>query len=76
MGGAALTDGMVVHRKRDFFVNHDLAGYEAAVHTDVPHKKVIFLLQTDPISLPMKAKGLGEFGLYAAGIRHWHSSER
>ncbi len=61
--GAALTEELVVDKKRGFFVNHDLAGYEVSVHADVPHQEVIFLDETDPISSPMKAKGVGELGL-------------
>lgn len=32
-------------------------------HADIPHQEVIFLEETDPISSPMKAKGVGELGL-------------
>ena len=46
-----------------FFVNHDLAGYEVPVHADIPHQDVIFLDETDPMSSPMKAKGVGELGI-------------
>ncbi|MDK1480657.1 hypothetical protein, partial [Sinorhizobium sp. 6-117] len=33
------------------------------VHADVPHQEVAFLDETDPISSPMKAKGIAELGL-------------
>ncbi|WP_312181997.1 hypothetical protein, partial [Pantoea sp. CTOTU46764] len=33
------------------------------VHADIPQQEVIFLDDTDPISSPMKAKGVGELGL-------------
>jgi xanthine dehydrogenase YagR molybdenum-binding subunit len=33
------------------------------VHADIPHQEVIFLDETDPISSPMKAKGVGELGI-------------
>ena len=33
------------------------------MHADVPHQDVIFLDETDPISSPMKAKGVGELGI-------------
>ena len=46
-----------------FFVNHDLAAYEVPVHADIPHQEVIFCDETDPISSPMKAKGVGELGI-------------
>ena len=61
--GAALFEALMVDKRRGFFVNHDLAGYEVPVHADIPHQEVIFLDETDPISSPMKAKGVGELGL-------------
>ncbi|MGQ3076590.1 MULTISPECIES: aldehyde oxidoreductase molybdenum-binding subunit PaoC [Rhizobium/Agrobacterium group] len=61
--GAALSEELAVDTLRGFFVNHDLAGYEVAVHADIPHQEVIFLDETDPMSSPMKAKGVGELGL-------------
>jgi len=33
------------------------------VHADIPHQEVIFLDETDPMSSPMKAKGVGELGI-------------
>ncbi|MDB5688995.1 MAG: xanthine dehydrogenase, partial [Sphingomonas bacterium] len=50
-----------------FFVNHDLASYEVPVHADIPHQEVIFLNEVDPISSPMKAKGVGELGICGVG---------
>jgi len=61
--GAALTEELVVDTRSGFFVNHDLAGYEVPVHADIPHQEVIFLDETDPISSPMKAKGVAELGI-------------
>ena len=61
--GAALMEELVVDKRAGFFVNHDLAGYEVPVHADIPHQEVIFLDETDPVSSPMKAKGVGELGL-------------
>jgi xanthine dehydrogenase YagR molybdenum-binding subunit len=61
--GAALMEELAVDIKAGFFVNHDLAGYEVPVHADIPHQEVIFLDETDPISSPMKAKGVGELGI-------------
>ena len=58
--GAAFMEALVVDKRRGFFVNHDLAGYEVPVHADIPHQDVIFLDETDPISSPIKAKGIGE----------------
>ena len=61
--GAALMEELAVDKRFGFFVNHDLAGYEVPVHADIPHQDVIFLDETDPISSPMKAKGVGELGI-------------
>lgn len=61
--GAALMEELAVDTRRGFFVNHDLAGYEVPVHADIPHQEVIFLDEVDPLSSPMKAKGVGELGL-------------
>ncbi len=61
--GAALMEELVVDKRLGFFVNHDLAGYEVPVHADIPHQEVIFLDETDPMSSPMKAKGVGELGI-------------
>ena len=61
--GAALTEELAVDKRMGFFVNHDLAGYEVPVHADIPHQEVIFLDETDPISSPMKAKGVAELGI-------------
>jgi xanthine dehydrogenase YagR molybdenum-binding subunit len=65
--GAALMEDLVVDKRVGFFVNHDLAGYEVPVHADIPHQEVIFLDETDPISSPMKAKGVGELGICGVG---------
>jgi xanthine dehydrogenase YagR molybdenum-binding subunit len=61
--GAALSEELAVDTRLGFFVNHDLAGYEVPVHADIPHQEVVFLDETDPVSSPMKAKGVGELGL-------------
>ncbi|VVN28279.1 aldehyde oxidoreductase molybdenum-binding subunit PaoC [Pseudomonas fluorescens] len=61
--GAALMEELAVDKRLGFFVNHDLAGYEVPVHADIPHQEVIFLDETDPVSSPMKAKGVGELGI-------------
>ncbi|PVM86820.1 xanthine dehydrogenase [Caulobacter radicis] len=65
--GAALMEELVVDKRIGFFVNHDLAGYEVPVHADIPHQEVIFLDETDPMSSPMKAKGVGELGICGVG---------
>ena len=65
--GAALMEELTVDKRRGYFVNHDLAGYEVPVHADIPHQDVIFLDETDPISSPMKAKGVGELGICGVG---------
>ncbi len=61
--GAALMEDLALDKRHGFFVNHDLAAYEVPVHADIPHQDVIFLDETDPISSPMKAKGVGELGM-------------
>jgi xanthine dehydrogenase YagR molybdenum-binding subunit len=61
--GAALMEDLVIDHRGGFFVNHDLASYEVPVHADIPHQEVVFLEETDPISSPMKAKGVGELGI-------------
>ena len=65
--GAALMEELAVDHRAGIFVNHDLAGYEVPVHADIPHQDVIFLDETDPVSSPMKAKGVGELGLCGVG---------
>jgi xanthine dehydrogenase YagR molybdenum-binding subunit len=61
--GAALMEELAVDKRLGIFVNHDLASYEVPVHADIPHQDVIFLDETDPMSSPMKAKGVGELGI-------------
>jgi xanthine dehydrogenase YagR molybdenum-binding subunit len=61
--GAALMEDLVVDQRIGCFINHDLAMYEVPVHADIPHQDVVFLDETDPISSPMKAKGVGELGI-------------
>jgi xanthine dehydrogenase YagR molybdenum-binding subunit len=61
--GAALMEELVVDERAGFFVNHDLAGYEVPVHADIPHQDMFFLDETDPMSSPMKAKGVAELGI-------------
>ena len=65
--GAALMEELAVDTKRGFFANHDLAGYEVPVHADIPHQEVFFLDEVDPMSSPMKAKGVGELGISGVG---------
>jgi xanthine dehydrogenase YagR molybdenum-binding subunit len=65
--GAALMEELVIDKRYGFFVNHDLASYEVPVHADIPHQEVIFLPEADPISSPMKAKGVGELGICGVG---------
>ena len=61
--GAALMEELAIDKRFGMFINHDLAGYEVPVHADIPHQDVIFLDETDPMSSPMKAKGVGELGI-------------
>ncbi|MDB5912756.1 MAG: xanthine dehydrogenase, molybdenum binding subunit apoprotein [Ramlibacter sp.] len=61
--GGALMEELAVDQRLGFFVNHDLASYEVPVHADIPHQDVIFLDEVDPMSSPLKAKGVGELGI-------------
>ncbi|KMO44848.1 xanthine dehydrogenase [Methylobacterium tarhaniae] len=61
--GSALMEALAVDKRYGFFVNHDLGGYEVPVHADIPRQDVVFLDHPDPVSSPMKAKGIGEIGL-------------
>jgi xanthine dehydrogenase YagR molybdenum-binding subunit len=61
--GAALMEELAVDRRLGYFVNHDFATYEVPVHADIPHQEVIFLDEVDPVSSPMKAKGIAELGI-------------
>ena len=65
--GAALMEELAVDTRLGFFVNHDMATYEVPVHADIPEQEVVFLEDTDPVSSPMKAKGVGELGLCGVG---------
>ena len=65
--GGALMEDLAVDKRYGFFVNHDLASYEVPVHADIPHQEVVFMDETDPMSSPMKAKGVGELGLCGVG---------
>lgn len=65
--GAALMEELAVDTRRGFFVNHDLASYEVPVHADIPQQEVVFLDEVDPMSSPMKAKGVGELGICGVG---------
>jgi len=63
--GAALMEELAVDPRPGYgyFVNHDLAQYEVPVHADIPHQEVIFLDEVDPLSSPLKAKGVAELGI-------------
>jgi len=61
--GAALMEELSVDTRYGLYINHDLAGYEVPVHADIPHQEVVFLDESDPLSSPMKAKGVGELGI-------------
>lgn len=65
--GAALMEELAIDKRIGMFVNHDLAGYEVPVHADIPHQEVVFLDEVDPMSSPMKAKGVGELGICGVG---------
>ena len=61
--GGALMEELVVDKRFGLFINHDLASYEVPVHADIPHQDVVFLDEADPMSSPMKAKGVAELGI-------------
>ncbi|MCA0941980.1 xanthine dehydrogenase family protein molybdopterin-binding subunit [Salipiger pacificus] len=61
--GAALSEEMALDTNKGMFANHDLAGYEVAVHADVGAQDVIFFDTLDGVASPLKAKGVGELGL-------------
>ncbi len=65
--GAALTEELVVDPRLGGFINHDLAEYHVPTHADIPHQEVVFLDEEDPLSSPMKAKGVGELGICGVG---------
>jgi len=65
--GAALMEELAIDKRHGLFVNHDLASYEVPVHADIPHQECIFLEETDPLSSPMKARGVGELGICGVG---------
>ncbi len=64
--GAALMEHLAVDRARGFFVEPRSRRLRSAVHADIPHQEVIFLDEVDPVSSPMKAKGVGELGICGA----------
>ncbi|WP_102108859.1 xanthine dehydrogenase family protein molybdopterin-binding subunit [Oceaniglobus roseus] len=61
--GAALSEEIAVDTAKGVFINHDLANYEVPVHADIPEQEVVFLDTLDPVSGPLKSKGVGELGL-------------
>ncbi len=65
--GAALMEDLTIDKRHGFFVNHDLASYEVPVHADIPYQEVVFLDEVDPLSSPMKARGVGELGICGVG---------
>jgi xanthine dehydrogenase YagR molybdenum-binding subunit len=67
--GAALMEELAVDKRLGFFVNHDMATYEVPLHADIPHQEVIFLDEVDPMSSPMKAKGVAELGICGGSCR-------
>ncbi|KQM41323.1 xanthine dehydrogenase family protein molybdopterin-binding subunit [Sphingomonas sp. Leaf10] len=65
--GAALTEELVIDPRLGGFINHDMAEYHVPTHADIPHQEVVFLDEADPLSSPMKAKGVGELGICGVG---------
>lgn len=64
---AALTEELVIDPRLGGFINHDMAEYHLPTHADIPHQEVVFLDEEDPLSSPMKAKGVGELGICGVG---------
>ena len=60
--GVALTEELVVD-KRIGFLSITISPAKVPVHADIPHQDMIFLDETDPMSSPMKAKGVAELGI-------------
>ena len=65
--GAALQEALLIDGRTGGFVNHDLAEYHVPVHADIPEIDAIFLPELDPVSNPLKSKGIGELGICGAG---------
>ena len=65
--GSALMEELAVDKRLGFFVNRDVARYEVPVHADIPHQDVVFHQEADDRANPMKAKGVGELGLFGVG---------
>ncbi|KQN80250.1 xanthine dehydrogenase [Sphingomonas sp. Leaf67] len=65
--GAALTEELVIDARLGGFINHDMAEYHVPTHADIPHQDIVFLDEEDPLSSPMKAKGVGELGICGVG---------
>lgn len=65
--GAALTEELVIDPRLGGFINHDMAEYHLPTHADIPHQEVVFLDEEEPLSSPMKAKGVGELGICGVG---------
>ncbi len=65
--GAALHEDLVTDARTGQFVNHDLAEYHVPVHADIVAMDAVFLPELDPVSNPLKSKGIGELGICGAG---------
>jgi xanthine dehydrogenase YagR molybdenum-binding subunit len=65
--GAGLMEEAVVDPRFGFFVNHDLAEYLVPVDADIVDLDAVILPELDPMSTPLKTKGLGELGICGAG---------
>lgn len=61
--GDARIEHLATDPRRGFFVNHDPGTCEVAVHADIPAQEVMVPDTLDPVSTPLKAKGVGALGL-------------
>ncbi len=67
--GAALMEELAVDKRRGFFVNHDLAGYEVPVHADIPHQEVVLPRRGRSHFFADESQGRRRAGLCAAWAR-------
>ncbi|MBC7750573.1 MAG: xanthine dehydrogenase family protein molybdopterin-binding subunit [Candidatus Saccharibacteria bacterium] len=65
--GAALMENLQHDSRDGRITNHNLAEYHIPTNADVPDIEVILLPETDRLTNPLHAKGIGELGIAGAG---------
>ncbi len=65
--GSALHEELAIDPRYGNLVNHDLAEYHVPANADVPQIEAIFLEERDPVSNPLKSKGIGELAISGSG---------